>query len=90
MLTHASISSSTYQSGQLKKCYPQMEKRGSRYVRYAIYNATKYVCIWEQSFSAYLAEKWFEGKHYNIAISYAVKKLVPLFSQWRNPDSRIA
>ncbi len=53
-----------------------MEKRGSRYLRYAIYNATKYVCIWEPTFNAYLSKKIAEGKHYNVAISHAAKKLV--------------
>ena len=43
LLAYAGLSPSTYQSGQLKNCYPHMEKRGSRYLRYALYNATKYV-----------------------------------------------
>ena len=67
-----------YQSGQLKNCYPHMEKRGSRYLRYALYNATKYVCHWDPAFADYLAKKRAEGKHYNIAISHAAKKLVRL------------
>ena len=58
--------------------YSRMEKRGSRYLRYALYNATKYVCIWDRSFAAYLAKKRAEGKHYNVAISHAAKKLVRL------------
>ncbi len=45
LLAYAGMSPSTYQSGQLKNCYPHMEKRGSRYLRYALYNATKYVCL---------------------------------------------
>lgn len=55
-----------------------MEKRGSRYLRYALFNAAKHVCIWDASFAAYLAKKRSEGKHYNVAISHAVKKLVRL------------
>ena len=55
-----------------------MEKRGSKYLRYTIFNATKYVCIWDPAFSAYLAKKRAEGKHYNVAISHAAKKLVRL------------
>ena len=78
LLAYAGMSPSTYQSGQLKNCYPHMEKRGSRYLRYALYNATKYVCQWEPGFSAYLAKKRAEGKHYNVAISHAAKKLVRL------------
>ena len=78
LLAYAGMSPSTYQSGQLKNCYPHMEKRGSRYLRYALYNATKYVCHWDPTFADYLAKKRAEGKHYNIAISHAAKKLVRL------------
>lgn len=78
VLAYAGMSPSTYQSGQLTSGYAHMEKRGSRYLRYAIYNATKYVCHWDPTFSAYLAKKRAEGKHYNIAISHAAKKLVRL------------
>ena len=78
LLAYAGMSPSTYQSGQLKNCYPHMEKRGSRYLRYALYNATKYVCLWNPNFADYLAKKRAEGKHYNVALSHASKKLVRL------------
>ena len=76
ILAYAGMSPSTYQSGQLDNCYAHMEKRGSKYLRYALYNATKYVCHWDESFSLYLAKKRAEGKHYNVALSHATKKLV--------------
>ncbi|MDE7198315.1 MAG: IS110 family transposase [Lachnospiraceae bacterium] len=78
ILAYAGMSPSTYQSGQLDNCYPHMEKRGSKYLRYALFNATKYVCLWDESFAAYLAKKRAEGKHYNVALSHAAKKLVRL------------
>ena len=78
LLAYAGLSPSTYQSGKLDNAYPHMEKRGSRYLRYALFNATKYVCIWDDTFCAYLAKKRAEGKHYNVAISHAAKKLVRL------------
>ena len=76
ILAYAGLSPSTYQSGQLDGAYSHMEKRGSRYLRYALYNAAKYVCHWDTTFAEYLAKKRAEGKHYNVAISHAVKKLV--------------
>ena len=76
ILAYAGFSPSTYQSGQLDGAYAHMEKRGSRYLRYALYNAAKYVCHWDPTFAEYLAKKRAEGKHYNVAISHAVKKLV--------------
>ncbi len=78
LLAYAGMFPSTYQSGQLKNCYPHMEKRGSRYLRYALYNAAKHVCHWDPTFAAYLAKKRSEGKHYNVALSHAAKKLVRL------------
>ena len=78
VLAYAGLSPSTYQSGQLVNGYAHMEKRGSKYLRFAIFNATKYVCHWDPTFAAYLAKKQAEGKHYNVAISHAAKKLVRL------------
>ena len=76
ILAYAGMSPSTYQSGQLDGAYSHMEKRGSRYLRYALFNAAKYVCHWDPTFAVYLAKKRAEGKHYNVAISHAVKKLI--------------
>lgn len=80
ILAYAGMSPSTYQSGKLSLSgsYSHMEKRGSKYLRYALFNATKYVCQWDPSFAAYLAKKRSEGKHYNVAISHSTKKLVRL------------
>ena len=76
ILAYAGLSPSTYQSGQLTSSCSHMEKRGSRYLRYALFNATKFVCNWDNTFAEYLAKKRSEGKHYNVAISHACKKLV--------------
>ena len=80
-----------YESGQLNNCYAHMEKRGSRYLRYTIFNATKFVCNWNPLFADYLAKKRSEGKHYNVAISHAAKKLVRLiFALQKSGQSYIA
>ncbi len=76
ILAYAGLSPSTYQSGQLLSSHSKMEKRGSRYLRYAIFNAAKFVCHWDSTFKAYLNKKRAEGKHYNVAISHSAKKLV--------------
>ena len=76
ILAYSGFSPSTYQSGQLDGACSHIEKRGSRYLRYALYNAAKYVCHWDPTFAEYLAKKRAEGKHYNVAISHTVKKLV--------------
>ena len=78
ILAYAGLSPSIYQSGKFNAtgAYAHMEKRGSRYLRYALINAAKYVCHWDPVFAAYLEKKRGEGKHYTVAISHATKKLV--------------
>lgn len=76
VLAFAGLEPSVYQSGQLTSTHAKMVKRGSRYLRYALFNATKYVCRWDPHFGAYLAKKRAEGKPYNVAVSHAAKKLV--------------
>lgn len=81
ILAYAEFSSSTYQSGQLDCRYSHMETCASRYLRYVLFNATKFVCMWEPTFRVYLAKKHGEGKHYNVAISHAAKKLIRVIYQ---------
>ena len=80
IFTYAGMSLSIYQSGQLSQsgAYSHMEKRGSRYLRCALYNVTKYVCLWDPAFAAYFVKKRVGGKHYNVAFSHAAKKLARL------------
>ena len=78
ILAFAGLSPSTYQSGNMYSSNAKMEKRGSKYLRFALFNAAIYVCHWERTFSQYLKKKRAEGKHYYVAISHAVKKLVRL------------
>jgi len=76
ILAYAGLSPSTYQSGQVESSHSRMEKRGSRYLRYALFNAARFVCKWDETFGSYLGKKISEGKHYNVAVSHAAKKLV--------------
>ncbi len=76
LLAFAGMSPSTYQSGTYISNYGRMEKRGSKYLRYALFNAARYICQWDQSFASYLDKKRKEGKHYYVAITHVAKKLV--------------
>jgi transposase len=75
VLAFAGLEPSVYQSGQLTSTHAKMVKRGSKYLRYALFNATKYVCHWDSHFGTYLSKKRSEGKAYNVAVSHAAKKL---------------
>ena len=88
ILAYSGLSPSTYQSGKLESSHSHMEKRGSRYLRYALFNATKLVCKWDPTFAQYLAKKRSEGKHYNVAISHAARKLVRVIYQLEKSGQR--
>ena len=76
ILAFAGMEPSVYQSGQLNSTHAKMVKRGSKYLRYALFQAAKYACNWDSTFAAYLQKKRSEGKAYNVAVSHAAKKLV--------------
>ncbi len=44
ILAYAGLSPSTYQLRQFLSSHLKMKKRGSKYLRYALFNATKFVC----------------------------------------------
>ncbi|WP_027628473.1 IS110 family transposase [Ruminiclostridium cellobioparum] len=75
VLAYAGLEPSVHQSGQMTSTHAKMVKRGSKYLRYALFNAAKYVCRWDEHFGLYLAKKRSEGKAYNVAVSHAAKKL---------------
>ena len=68
ILAFAGCSPSTYQSGQLYSSHAKMEKRGSKYLRWALLHAAKFVCRYDSTFAAYLDKKRKEGKHYNFSV----------------------
>lgn len=78
ILAFAGMSPSIYQSGKFLSSHAKMEKRGSTYLRKALFMTTQFVCSNEPQFSAYLTKKRLEGKHYYVAISHATKRLVRL------------
>ena len=76
ILAFAGMEPSVYQSGEYSSAHGKMVKRGSKYLRRALFLAAENVSHWEPSFAAYLAKKRSEGKHYNVAISHVAKKLL--------------
>jgi len=73
VLAYAGCSPTTYQSGQLTSTCAKMEKRGSRYLQYALINAVKKVCRWDKTLRDYLSKKKAEGKNHNSAAVHTFK-----------------
>ena len=76
ILAFAGLSPSTYQSGKFTSQNATMEKRGSRYLRCALFLAAHLVSRYSKTFASYLQKKRDEGKHYFVALSHVAKKLV--------------
>lgn len=76
ILAFAGMEPSIYQSGQYTSNNAKMVKRGSKYLRFALYTAAKNVGKWDTNFSLFLKKKQAEGKPYNVAVSHVAKKLV--------------
>ena len=72
----AGLEPSTYQSGKYTVTHSVMVKRGSKYLRWALLNATRLVCMRDKSFNEYKNKKLAEGKHYFVALSHTSKKLI--------------
>ena len=72
----AGLDPSTYQSGKYTATQSRMVKRGSKYLRWALLNATRLVCMRDNTFNDFKNKKLEEGKHYFIALSHTTKKLI--------------
>jgi len=76
LLAFAGLEPSTYQSGKFTSTHATMVKRGSKYLRWALLNSTRLVCMRDSNFNDFKNKKLAEGKHYFIALSHVAKKLV--------------
>lgn len=76
LLAFAGLEPSTYQSGKFTATHATMVKRGSKYLRWALLNSTRLVCMRDKTFNDFKNKKLAEGKHYFVALSHVSKKLV--------------
>ena len=76
LLAFAGCEPSTYQSGKYTATNTPMVKHGSRYLRRALYCAADMAYVNSFSFRSYIDRKRAQGKHYYVAMSHGMKKLV--------------
>lgn len=78
ILAFAGMTPTTYQSGKYVSSHSKMEKRGSRTLRRTLFQAAHSAWTHMPDYGEYLMKKQNEGKHFYVAISHVVKKLVRL------------
>ena len=76
LLAFAGLDPSMYQSGKFFSTHSVMVKRGSKYLRFALMNASRMVCMNDAVFNNFKNKKMSEGKHYMVTMGHVAKKLV--------------
>lgn len=75
LVAYAGLDASISQSGEYESTRNHMSKRGSPYLRRAIFQAAFVASNNDPVFSAYYQKKRLEGKHHNVAIGAVSRKL---------------
>ena len=79
LLAFAGLDPSIYESGDLKSNKCRISKRGSKYLRTAIFTATRVACVGktrDNQFRRKYDRKMAEGKHHNSAICNVSKNMI--------------
>lgn len=75
LAAYAGIDASVKQSGEYQSTYNKMSKRGSPYLRKALFQAALSAAFHDPVFSAFYQKKLAEGKHHLTAVGAVARKL---------------
>ncbi len=75
LLAFAGCEPAVYQSGKFLLPHGSMVKNGSKYLRNAIFQATKAAYVSDPFMRAYVNKKREEGKHFFVALTHGMKKM---------------
>lgn len=75
LLAYAGVDPSINQSGTMNSSYSSMSKRGSSYLRDALFLAAFLICQNDETFRLYYEKKKSEGKHHYVALTHVARKL---------------
>ena len=76
LVAYAGIDASVYQSGEFEAKRMHMSKRGSPYLRYALWQAAHGAIQHDPELQAYYQRKRAEGKHHGTALGAVCRKLL--------------
>lgn len=91
LISYSGIDVTVYESGKYKakNCMPS--KKGSKYLRYALFQVSRIIWQHDPVFSAYYQKKQSEGKHYYVILGHIQKKVVRVvYSILKNGTTYIA
>lgn len=76
LISYAGLDIEVYESGKYKATNKSISKKGSRYLRYALYQVAKVIWRFDPSFSKYYQKKQSENKHYYVILGHIQTKVV--------------
>ena len=76
LVAYAGIDPTVYQSGQFQASKAHMSKRGSPYLRHALWQAATMAVRFDPELAAYYQTKRKEGKHHGTVIGAVCRKLL--------------
>jgi transposase len=76
LVAYAGIDPTVYQSGDFEATETHISKRGSPFLRLAIWQAASMAAIYDSQLKAYYLKKKAEGKHHRVAVGAVARKLL--------------
>ena len=76
LVSFSGIDCTVYESGKYKARHCIPSKKGSRYLRYALFQVARVIWQWDPTFREYYDKKLSEGKHYYVVLGHIQKKIV--------------
>jgi transposase len=76
IVAYAGIDPSVYETGQFKAAQAHMSKRGSPYLRRALWQAASMAAMYDPELKSYYEAKRQEGKHHGTAVGAVCNKLI--------------
>ena len=78
LIAYSGIDPMVYESGDYVAKHLIPSKKGSKYLRYALFQIARIIWQYDPVYKAYYEKKLAEGKHYYVALGHIQKKLVRL------------
>lgn len=76
LISFSGLDIEVYESGKYKATNKSISKKGSKYLRYALYQVARVIWIYDESFNKYYLKKQSEGKHYYVILGHIEKKII--------------
>lgn len=76
LISYSGVDVTVYQSGKYKAKNMIPSKKGSRFLRYALFQVSRIIWQWDPTFKAYYEKKQGEGKHYYVILGHIQKKVI--------------